>query len=212
MLFKVISIICSIILLILSDPFDSPDSSFNICLRYSDLFIVGLLFFEILIKIIATGFIFNGENSYIFNLWNIIELLVFILNLLGVIHLFYPYARMRTQWVRGLRLFHIIGLIPSLKTITHTILQSFPQIINLILFTFLMIYFFALIATKFLQNTFFHCDFSTNMILELKLFEATDCFDYGGNWINDGVVFDNILFSLSSLFQIATNTGWYQIM
>lgn len=202
----------SIIILMMSSPFDSPNSVHQSALRIMDIFIVSLLFFEILLKIISTGLILNGNSSYLFSLWNIVELIVFILNLLGVIYDFYPFTKMRIHWVRALRLLHVIGKISRLKIIVQTLLQSLPQLFNLLIFTFLMIYFFALIANKFLNQAVYFCSLPFPVENHAAIFDQNECFDYGGDWVSDALIFDNMLYSLSSLFQVATNTGWYEIM
>ena len=161
-------------------------------------------------KIVANGFLLNGENSFIFGLWNIIEFVVFLLNLLETINIFFPFSTMRMQWVRSLRLLLIIEHIESIKVITQTLLLSFPQLMNLIIFAFIFLYLFGLIATKFFKNSLASC-FIPN-VNENDIFSQSECFDYGGDWLVETISFDNMLYSLSSLFVIATNEGWFDIM
>ena len=204
----------SVIIFIISDPFENLDSPINKTLKYMDIFIVSLFFIEILLKNIANGFLLNGKDSYLFSLWNIIELLVFLLNLIGVIHVFYPFKKMYVQWVRSLRILHIIGHIKSLKTITQTLLQSLPQIMNLLVFAFILIYYFGLIATKNFKNMLFFCHFHEKIEIEgeHEILSQSECFDYGGDWYNEVMSFENMLYSLASLFEIATTEGWFEIM
>jgi hypothetical protein len=39
-----------------------------------------------------------------------------------------------------------------------------------------------------------------------------DCYDYGGNWINEDYNFDNVLNAMVTLFVIATTEGWIDLM
>lgn len=35
-----------------------------------------------------------------------------------------------------------------------------------------------------------------------------DCFDYGGDWLNNDYNFDNIMASMLNLFVLSTTEGW----
>ena len=39
-----------------------------------------------------------------------------------------------------------------------------------------------------------------------------DCYDYGGDWINSDIRFDNIYDSVFSMYQIGTGKGWVAVM
>lgn len=62
-------------------------------------------------------------------------------------------------------------------------------------------------------GSFFFCDtrFIPKDLIDSILTDR-DCFDRGGDWVNQDFNFDNILNAMVSLFVIATTEGWIDLM
>lgn len=110
----------------------------NIYIFFNIIFI-----FECLLKIIAYGF-FLGPNSYLRNMWNIIDFLVVISSILELL----PFNNGSTQSISSLRAFRAmrplksINTLPSMKKLILTLLVSIPNLLNVIaLLSFFMLLF-----------------------------------------------------------------------
>ena len=75
-----IVITISLIVLALDSPTLNPDSKTKIALDIFDKVTMSVFTLEILGKIIAYGFIANGEHSFMKELWNIMDLIIIILS------------------------------------------------------------------------------------------------------------------------------------
>ncbi len=60
---------------------------------------------------------------------------------------------------------------------------------------------------KLLKGTFYHCN---NVIEEVE--EKTECMDYGGNWVNQGVNYDDVIESVLMLFLSSTTEAWLPLL
>lgn len=47
---------------------------------------------------------------------------------------------------------------------------------------------------------------------EVEVRTKTECFDYGGSWINSDYNFDNILSAMATLYVLASTEGWIGLM
>lgn len=79
-----ILITISTILLAVESPLDDPNSFKISVLKKIDYFMTAVFFLEMLTKIIAFGFMFCGENSYIRNGWNILDFIIVAASLFSV--------------------------------------------------------------------------------------------------------------------------------
>ena len=201
----------SIVLLIISNPMNNPHTSIANLLYAGDCVVLGLYFIEILMKIITYGFLMNGSHSFLMDLWNFVDLLIFILTLMGTIDTRFPFSQYDFKWCRALRIFKIIQYNTGLKEALHNLLLSIPDIISLWLFYLMNLFFFGVIATKYLKNTLDYCSGLNEEALK-NVITISDCFDYGGDWIKNDLSFNNIFDSLSTLFQISTTEGWMELM
>ena len=190
---------------------NDPNSISANLLYAGDCFVLSLYFIEILMKIISYGFILNGHHSFLFDLWNFIDILIFILTLLGTIDTKFKFSQYDFKWCRALRIFKLIEYNNGLKEAMHNLVLSIPDIISLWLFYLMNLFFFGMIATKYLKNTLNFCEGVEGELFEMVVTE-NDCYDYGGDWLKRDLVFDNISSSLSTLFQISTTEGWMELM
>jgi hypothetical protein len=82
--FIVIFILLSAIQLGLSNPKLDPKGGFARGLYWFDFISTGVFLFESIAKIIAFGFISNGRQSYIRNIWNIVDFLVILICMVAI--------------------------------------------------------------------------------------------------------------------------------
>ena len=78
-------ILLSSILLVLDNPINDPESPLMYFLHYADIILTAFFSMECLFKIISYGFLFNKENSYIRNGWNIIDFLVVLISIISLL-------------------------------------------------------------------------------------------------------------------------------
>ena len=84
-MFILFLIAVSSILLALDNPLNDPKSKLSSFLKYSDYILTSFFLAESILKIIAFGFIFNGEISYLRNGWNIIDFTVVIISIASLV-------------------------------------------------------------------------------------------------------------------------------
>lgn len=207
----ILTILISVFFLMLSNPFESPDSTYNQIELIIDIIVIVFYFLEILLKICAFGLIFSGKKPFLLDPWNLFDLCVFILTVLGTIASKNSFSTLNFKWFRVFRVFKIIQFNQGLKNAVNILFKSIPDLISLLFFYFMNLFIFGIIAVKFLKGAFFYC---TTIDEKFLSFVKTreDCFDNGGDWVNRDLNFDNIFISLSSLFQISTTEGWIEEM
>jgi hypothetical protein len=96
------------------------------------------------------------------------------------------------------------------------LINSVPDIINLLLITNFFIFMLAIFCTTFLAGKFGRCN--TELIdLEFEYFDGLivtkwDCLNVGGEWENPDLNFDNTAQSMLTLMTIQTTEGWIGVM
>ena len=77
-------IIISSIFLAVENPLDSLTSRKTVVLNVLNQVVTVIFGVEIIIKVIATGLLFNGKDSYLRSYWNILDLLIVIIQIISV--------------------------------------------------------------------------------------------------------------------------------
>ena len=161
-------------------------------------------------KIISYGFIFNGKNSFLKDFWNILDFSLFLLTSVGYLNEKYEVLDFNFISLRAIRILRMIKYFKGLQLSISSLFESFNEIMKLIIFYFIFLLFFGLIGVKFFKGGFYYCNIEMKNKFNIK--NKTDCFDYGGDWLNKDLNFDNIINSISTLFQISNTEGWLYIM
>lgn len=102
----------------------------------------------------------------------------------------------------------------GLKIAVVSLINAVPSIINALVIALLFFLLFAIFGTTYFKGKFFYC-MTTKIadIVDEKLIDTKwDCLDYGGDWINQILNFDNVLNSMASLFVLSSTEGWGDIM
>lgn len=74
----------SSIMLALDNPLNDPDGGLSKFLEYTDMVFTGIFAMESIMKILAFGVYFNGENSYLKNAWNLMDFSIVCLSILSL--------------------------------------------------------------------------------------------------------------------------------
>jgi hypothetical protein len=69
-------IVFSTILLTLENPLDDPNGKKAAVLFDIDIFVTIIFVLEFVFKVTTTGFLFNGQDSYLRNSWNDIDFVI----------------------------------------------------------------------------------------------------------------------------------------
>ena len=83
--FIILIISISSVMLALDNPLNDPNGGLSKFLEYTDMVFTGIFALESIMKIIAFGFYFNGENSYLRNSWNLMDFSIVGLSILSLL-------------------------------------------------------------------------------------------------------------------------------
>lgn len=96
-------LMCSVLLAI-DNPLNNPNGTLHDVLMKLDYFMTAAFTIEATLKIVASGFLFNGKKSYIRNPWNILDFLIVIFSIVGL----YFGSNSKLKVVKVLRLLRVL--------------------------------------------------------------------------------------------------------
>ena len=193
------SVIFSLVILAMHDPYQSKNSKFNKIWYYLDMviFIVFAieLFFEWILR----------ENGY-FTTNILIQTSTCFIYLI-----YFTYENYLVKLFLVLRLFLLIGFSKKLKLTFKALMKSILDILQLFFFFLLITLVFAVIGVKCFKGAFWYCEgLETEFLEQIQM--KNDCFDFGGDWVNRDFNFDNILKALEMMFFVSNSEGWLSLM
>ncbi|ELK07437.1 Voltage-dependent N-type calcium channel subunit alpha-1B [Pteropus alecto] len=185
-------------------------------------YFIGVFCFEAGIKIVALGFALH-KGSYLRNGWNVMDFVVVLTGILATAGTDFDLRTLRA--VRVLRPLKLVSGIPSLQVVLKSIMKAMVPLLQIGLLLFFAILMFAIIGLEFYMGKFHKAcfpnstdadptgDFPCGPEPPARLCEGdTQCREYwpGPNF---GITnFDNILFSVLTVFQCITMEGWTDIL
>lgn len=107
--------------------------------------------------------------------------------------------------LRALRPLRIINKLEELKIVVYCLIMSTGSIFYMFLIGFFVLFIYALIGLNLFHGTLGIC--SNQLYLNRK-----SCIDNNFEWTPNIVTFDTIGSSMNTLFQMATTSGWVDIM
>jgi hypothetical protein len=218
----------STVLLAIERPLDDPKSHKNAILKVIDYVMTTIFAIEMLTKILAVGFAFNGKTSYIRNGWNILDFIIVSSSVAGLLPGVEKISFLKAlRMLRILRPLRLISRNKGLKLSIMSLIASIPDIANLMLIVFFFLFMMGILGTTLFCGKFYRCH-TEEMIAEesskdilfrngyksnLDLIKTSlDCFNYGGEWINPDLNFDTTMQSVLTLATIQTTEGWISVM
>jgi hypothetical protein len=151
---------------------------------------------EMCVKIIGYGFVTCGRDSYIRNGWNVLDFSIVAAAIFSIIFADYEISFLKAlRLLRILRPLRLISRNKSLKLAITSLINSIPDIVSLLIITNFFIVMMAILCTTLLAGKFYYCDTEhlgldheyTSDLIE----EKWDCLNYGGEWVNPDLNFDN---------------------
>ena len=209
--FRIVIIMGSCIILLMDDSFSSPASNYNIKLFSLDMFFFGIFFLEICLNCIVYGFYWNGPHSYFRKNFHCLDLILTSITFVGTLDQQFNFSKSQLRITRAFRFVKICYFSEGIKVYMHVLLISIPDILRVFFLYFVNLLFFGAIAVKLFKGGFYYCsnfEDKYDKFVESK----SDCFDFGGDWLNKDLNYDNILVAISSLFQFCTTEGWMWLM
>jgi voltage-dependent calcium channel L type alpha-1D len=154
-----ILIVISSISLVLDNPLDNPHAIEAKILSWFDLILTLLFSFEMIIKIIALGFLF-GESAYLHSPWNVLDFIVVIISFLSTFSEngtnLSSFRSLRA--LRALRPLRVINRAPGLKLVVNAMLASIPDVMNVLALCFLFFLIFSIFCVNYFQGMLRSCD------------------------------------------------------
>ena len=193
------------VLLAAETPLDDPDSTQIYVLYNIDIVMTCIFFIEVLMKIIAFGFLFNGRASYMRLGWNIMDILIVIISIVSLFGSESLKVFKVLRLFRVLRPLRVISRNEGLKLAVQTIIMAIPNLFNLLIVQLVFYLLFGIFCVSFLKGSFHYCyvdhipGVHSNDILT-----KFDCLSNGGVWLNNPKNFDNTLNAIRNLFEIST--------
>jgi hypothetical protein len=207
---NILIILGACIVLIIDDPFQAPNSKYNFNLFAIDIAFFGFFFCEIFAKCIVYGVFLNGPDSYLKNDLNFLDFCLTLVNFIGTLEEQINFSPINLKFLRACRFIKICYFSQGIKTYAHILIMSIPEILRVLFFYFTNLLFFGAIAVRLFKGGFYYCSKVDNYLSLIK--RKSECFDFGGDWLNKDVNYDNIFVSISSLFQFCTTEGWMWLM
>uniref|UniRef100_A0AAQ5YGL0 Ion transport domain-containing protein n=1 Tax=Amphiprion ocellaris TaxID=80972 RepID=A0AAQ5YGL0_AMPOC len=207
-------ILLSCITIAMERPSIKPEHTERQILDVSSYIFTAVFSVEMLVKVIALGFLF-GKESYCSSSWNIMDgiLVIFSLadvfievvtsgknNVLGILKVF--------RLLRTLRPLRVIKRTPKLKLAVEALIASVKPMGNIVLICSVFFFFFGIFGVQLFKGTFYHC-----VGQDLRnITNRNECITARYTWVRKEYNFDNLLQALISLFVMYSKDGWVSIM
>lgn len=171
---------------------------------------------EIIIKIIAYGFLFNGPKSFMRDVWSILDFTIVgiaIVSLGGDSDLgVFKILRMG-KLLRPLR---VLSRNEGLKVSIQALFVSIPAMLRLMLIVMLFYVIFSVMGINLLKGQIQHCDMtavSLSVEQQIALIKDNfDCENYGGEWASYYKNFDTLPTALMQMYTMSRTVGWAEFM
>lgn len=77
-------IIISSIFTAIENPLESSTTTKNLVIYYCDIGVTIIFTIEVILKIIAKGFLLNGKNSYLHSFWNVLDFSIVLVSIISI--------------------------------------------------------------------------------------------------------------------------------
>ena len=234
-------IFVSSFLLVAETPDVVEGSDLDVGLHYTNIVFTVLFSLEIVVKVIAFGFLWPKESAYCRSGWNLLDIVVVFFSVLGFL-----VTGANIDFVKGfraaraLRPLRLIKRAPGLRRVVNTLIKSVPPMANRMLVCLLFLLIFGILGVQLFKGRLYYCAgtaghadddskyrYTMNQTSCLGLdhidnltstsFNVTFgrdswiAHDYNRTWRNHRQNFDNIGSAMLTLFEVTGLEMWPEI-
>lgn len=175
-------IVVSSITLAIDNPLLDPASRLAKALSVIDLFLTLLFTLEMVIKVIALGFV-GSPTAYLRNSWNVLDFIVVIISLLSTFTDASSLKALRSlRALRGLRPLRVINRAPGLKIVVNAMFASIPDVMNVAAVCFLFFLIFSIFGVNYFKGTLRSCHGSVFTRVISQNDDYLDLLTYPKSW------------------------------
>ena len=127
-----------------------------------------IFMFEAIMKIIAYGFLLNGEDSYLKTSWNVLDFFIVVLSIVELVATFKTYfggdsSSTNTSIFKVVRMVKVlkplrsINKFPGLKIVIESLLRSIPGISNVLIICLIFFFIFGIICVSQFKGALHEC-------------------------------------------------------
>uniref|UniRef100_A0A182YN23 Voltage-dependent L-type calcium channel subunit alpha n=1 Tax=Anopheles stephensi TaxID=30069 RepID=A0A182YN23_ANOST len=212
-------IMLSSVMLAAEDPLNA-NSERNQILNQFDFFFTAVFAIELILKVIAYGFILH-KGAFCRSAFNLLDLLVVSVSLVSMLFSSGTISVVKILRVlRVLRPLRAINRAKGLKHVVQCVIVAVKTIGNIVLVTFLLQFMFAVIGVQLFKGKFFSCS-------DRSKYEEAEChgtylvFEDGNvdkpvskerEWSNNRFHFDDVQKAMLTLFTVSTFEGWPSLL
>merc|ERR1712185_647916 len=123
-----------------------------------DIIFTIIFLYEMLVKIITFGFVFNGKDSYLTSsAWNRLDFIIVVVALLEMGKVPMPPGVRAIRTIRVLRPIRMVARQKELRLVLDALLTSVPQVMNVMIVCVLFFLIFSVIFVNLYKGTFMGC-------------------------------------------------------
>jgi hypothetical protein len=213
-------IIANCFCMALDSPYVDPESTRAAFLKWMDVLFTFIFVGEMMIKVIATGFVANGETSYLRDGWNRLDFTIVMISCvdftltyilvvdgdIGIMKVF--------RGVRCIRPLRMLTKMRGLQMLVNSLVASVTSLANVFLMTMIVWLIFGILGINLFCGQFWYCTdgsaygiedcvgpFVDEETLQVEL----------RRWVNQPSNFDNIGESMFALYEIMTLDEWIMV-
>lgn len=203
-------ILLNCVFLALDRPTLSSNSGLARSIRGMDFFFAIVFLLEMLAKMIAHGLWHDDGRGYFRNSWNILDSVVVVISFVS---LGFPQVAV-ARALRALRPLRLVVRSKNIQVVVNALVAALPGMANVILLASVLWTIFAIMGTNLFKGGFYEC--SDDQFDSRAACEAATSTNSTAVWQpiegTEFANFDHVGNSLLVLFQVATLSGWGQLM
>eukprot|EP00808_Paulinella_micropora_P016231 g27052.t1 len=194
----VLLIMANCVCLALERP-DMPAKTADI-LEMTDIFFTAVFTFEMCMKIIAFG-LYGTPTAYLTSAWNKLDCVIVISSILSVS---FPRVKLFRN-LRAARILRVIIRKKEVRVVVSALGATVPEIANVTIFVSLFWFVFGIVGVNLFCGKMSYCQ-------DEDLNTKAGCLEVGSAWITPYQNFNSVFTAFLTLFQVATLSGWSNIM
>lgn len=190
------------------DPKESSSSGLKRVIGTIDMIVWCIFVLEWLVRVLVLIFVDSMQSYTVMSIF--FDMVILILGFFTFIgYEKFSYAKI----FRTFKVMVVMSKINFVEQIVKYLALSLKNIVSIYLYLMLLYLCFAVIFVRSQGGAMFYCDTSN---IEPRFVRPSlakvECVDFGGDWVNSPVNFDNVYNAWKALFVLSTGDGWIDML